>query len=218
MALPLLKKLRLKPGMKLLTISAPADFEKTTDAKNSEITTGSNLKNYDQVHWFVKTKKEVEAGLPKIKKLLKEDVICWIYYPKGTSKIQTDLTRDVGWESLLKEPGLKWLSLISFDDTWSAFSMRRETEKDQKQKASKEPRVIFDYIDPVKKTVRIPEDLQKALDSNKQVAAYFNQLAFSHRKEYVEWIVTAKREETRSKRVEGTIERLTRQWKNPRNL
>jgi uncharacterized protein YdeI (YjbR/CyaY-like superfamily) len=96
--------------------------------------------------------------------------------------------------------------------------MRRETESDQKQKANKVPRIIFDYIDPVKKTIRIPDDLQRALDGNKQVAAYFNQLAFSHRKEYVEWIVTAKRDETRNKRVEGTIERLTRQWKNPRNL
>ena len=208
MALPLPTKLRLKPGMKILTISAPADFDKTIEAKKSEIATGPNLKNYDQIHWFVKTQKEVEAGIPKIKKLLKEDVICWIYYPKGTSKMQTDLTRDLGWESLLKEPGLKWLTLISFDDTWSTFSMRREKDSDQKQKASKVPRVIFDYIDPVKKTVRIPEDLQKALDADKQVTAYFNQLAFSHRKEYVEWIVTAKREETRKKRVEGTIEKL----------
>ena len=218
MALPLLNKLRLKTGMKILTISAPADFEKTLDAKKSGIVIGPDLKDYDQVHWFVKTKKEVDAGAPKIKKLLKDDVICWIYYPKGTSKMQTDLTRDIGWESLLKEPGLKWLSLISFDDTWSTFSMRRENDSDQKQKAATEPRVIFDYIDPVKKTVKIPEDLQKALDGNKQVAAYFNQLAFSHRKEYVEWIVTAKKEETRSKRVEGTIEKLKQQWKNPRNL
>jgi hypothetical protein len=218
MALPLLNKLRLKPGMKILTISAPADFEKTIDAKKSEIAVGPNLKDYDQVHWFVKTKKEVEAGVTKIKKLLKDDVICWIYYPKGTSKMQTDLTRDIGWEPLLKEPGLKWLSLISFDDTWSTFSMRRENDSDQKQKAVEQPRVIFDYIDPVKKTVRIPEDLQKALDGNKPVAAYFNQLAFSHKKEYVEWIVTAKKDETRSKRVEGTIEKLTQKWKNPRNL
>jgi hypothetical protein len=215
MALPLLNKLRLKPGMNILTIGAPADFDKTIEAKKSEIVTGPGLKNYEQIHWFVKTQKEVEAGVPKIKKLLKEDVICWIYYPKGSSKMQTDLTRDVGWESLMKEPGLKWLSLISFDDTWSTFSLRRETGSDQKQKLTKEPRVIFEYIDPVKKTIKIPEDLQKALDGDKKVAAYFNQLAYSHRKEYVEWIVTAKRDETRKKRVEGTIEKLQQQWKNP---
>jgi hypothetical protein len=218
MALTLLNKLRLKPGMKILTMDAPADYDKIIEAKDSGIVTGSSLKSYDQVHWFVKTQKEVEAGLPKIKKLLKEDVICWIYYPKGTSKMQTDLTRDVGWDSLMKEPGLKWLSLISFNDTWSAFSLRRETDSDQKEKTNKEPRVIFEYIDSVKKTIRVPEDLQKALNADKKVADYFSQLAFSHRKEYVEWIVTAKKEETRKKRVDGTIERLRQQWKNPRNI
>jgi uncharacterized protein YdeI (YjbR/CyaY-like superfamily) len=34
----------------------------------------------------------------------------------------------------------------------------------------------------------------------------------------VEWIVTAKKEETRKARIEGTLERLGKQWKNPRNL
>jgi len=30
--------------------------------------------------------------------------------------------------------------------------------------------------------------------------------------------VTAKREETRKERVDGTIERLVKSWKNPRNI
>ena len=218
MALTLINKLRLKPGMKILTINAPADFDETIEAGDTGITTGSALKNYDQLHWFVKTQKDVESGLPEFKTRLKDDIICWIYYPKGTSKLQTDLTRDVGWDSLMKEPGLRWLSLISFNETWSAFSIRRETDSNQKDKPDKTARVIFEYIDAVKKTIRIPEDLQKALSEDKKVADYFSKLAFSHRKEYVEWIVTAKKDETRKKRVEGTIERLRQQWKNPRNL
>ncbi len=38
------------------------------------------------------------------------------------------------------------------------------------------------------------------------------------KKEYIEWIVTAKREETRIQRIDGTIERLVKGWKNPRNM
>ncbi|MBL7720925.1 MAG: YdeI/OmpD-associated family protein, partial [Chitinophagaceae bacterium] len=53
---------------------------------------------------------------------------------------------------------------------------------------------------------------------NKKEAAYFETLSFTNKKEYIEWIVTAKREETRAERVKGTIERLGKQWKNPRNL
>jgi uncharacterized protein YdeI (YjbR/CyaY-like superfamily) len=43
-------------------------------------------------------------------------------------------------------------------------------------------------------------------------------LPYSHRKEYVEWIVSAKRPETRAARVAGSIERLGKGWKNPRNM
>jgi uncharacterized protein YdeI (YjbR/CyaY-like superfamily) len=95
--------------------------------------------------------------------------------------------------------------------------MRLKNEKDAKKEAAPKKREIFDWIDSAKKIVRVPDDLQAALKKNKKVDAYFNSLAFSHRKEYVEWIVTAKREETRAERVKGTIERLAKQWKNPRN-
>ena len=47
----------------------------------------------------------------------------WISFPKGTSKLQTDLTRDKGWEPLAGSD-LMWLSLVSVDDTWSAFGLR----------------------------------------------------------------------------------------------
>ena len=47
----------------------------------------------------------------------------WISYPKGTSKMQTDLTRDKGWEPI-EGSDLMWLSLVSVDDTWSAFGLR----------------------------------------------------------------------------------------------
>ena len=47
----------------------------------------------------------------------------WISYPKGSSKCQTDLTRDKGWEPLANGD-LMWLSLVSVDDVWSAFGLR----------------------------------------------------------------------------------------------
>ncbi len=36
---------------------------------------------------------------------------------------QTDLTRDKGWEPI-EASNLMWLSLVSIDDVWSAFSLR----------------------------------------------------------------------------------------------
>jgi hypothetical protein len=37
--------------------------------------------------------------------------------------LQTDLTRDKGWEPL-EGSDLLWLSLVSIDATWSAFGLR----------------------------------------------------------------------------------------------
>jgi len=208
-------KLRLKPGLRLLTVNAPGDFSQSIDAASLNLTISRNAKAFDQIHWFVKTKKELEADLTKIINLLKEGVICWIYYPKGSSKIQTDLTRDTGWDLLLKQPNLKWLVLVSFDETWSAFSMRLKTAEDQQNEKATKVRPIFDYIDPVKKIIRIPDDLQKLLDKHKKEAEFFGSLSFSNKKEYVEWIVTAKKEETRKTRVEETIVKLAKKLKNP---
>jgi uncharacterized protein YdeI (YjbR/CyaY-like superfamily) len=118
----------------------------------------------------------------------------------------------------MRHKELQWISLISFDDTWSSFGMRLQNEAGQKKEATTAERVIFDYVDAATKTVRLPEDLEKALKKSKAAAAYFDTISFTNKKEYIEWVVTAKREETRSERVTGTIERLEKGWKNPRNL
>jgi uncharacterized protein YdeI (YjbR/CyaY-like superfamily) len=64
----------------------------------------------------------------------------------------------------------------------------------------------------------LPDDLSSVLKKNKKASAFFNTLSFTNKKEYIEWIVTAKREETRKERVNGTIDRLNKSWKNPRNI
>jgi uncharacterized protein YdeI (YjbR/CyaY-like superfamily) len=68
----------------------------------------------------------------------------------------------------------------------------------------------------------IPEDLAAALDQNKAAAKAFHRFSPSHRREYIEWIVEAKRAETRRKRVATTLEwpseGKSRNWKyeNPK--
>lgn len=57
------------------------------------------------------------------------------------------------------------------------------------------------------KTIVTPADFEKALKKAK-VLSYFNSLAFSHRKEYIQWIESAKKEETRTKRIQQALEKL----------
>jgi len=213
----LAQKLKIKEGYTLLTINAPADFQKALAPLPPGVKISTSAKEYNQVHWFVKNKAEMEKELNDVLKLVKDDVTCWIYYPKGTSKIQTDLTRDKGWDALLKHD-FQWLSLISFNDTWSAFAMRSKTDPDKKKEAKTKEREIFNYIDAEKKIITLPDDLANVLKKNKKANEFFQTLSFTNKKEYVEWIVTAKREETRKERIQGTIERLEKGWKNPRNM
>ena len=213
-------KLKIKPKYSLLTLNAPADFKKGLQGLPAGIKIADSGKEYDQVHWFVKSKAQLEKEMSKVMKLVKPDVTVWVYYPKGTSKVQTDLTRDKGWDCLLAESDkLTWISLISFDDTWSVFGFRAKTEADKKKAAKpKVEREIFNWVNPITKEVKLPDDLTTVLKKNKKLADYFHSLAFSHKKEYIEWIVTAKREETRMQRIKGTIERLSKGWKNPANI
>jgi hypothetical protein len=87
---------------------------------------------FDWIQLFVKTQKELDKQLPRVIKALKPESILWISFPKGTSKIQTDLTRDKGWDSL-KKADLKWVNLVSVNATWSAFALRPYREGEEKQ-------------------------------------------------------------------------------------
>ena len=63
----------------------------------------------------------------------------------------------------------------------------------------------------------MPEDLVAALNRDKAAKATFDAFPPSCRREYIEWIVEAKREETRAKRLAQTVEWLAegkrRNWK-----
>ena len=63
----------------------------------------------------------------------------------------------------------------------------------------------------------MPEDFASALAGNARANATFDGLAPSHRREYLEWITGAKREETRAKRIAQAVEWLAegkkRNWK-----
>ncbi|HLG15824.1 MAG TPA: YdeI/OmpD-associated family protein [Blastocatellia bacterium] len=68
-------------------------------------------------------------------------------------------------------------------------------------------------VDNEPRTVEVPVELKKALSKSKRARAYFESLSPSHRKAYVEFILEAKRPETRERRVKQTIERLEREAK-----
>lgn len=127
---PLAKKMKLKSGLKAAVINAPENYVDTLrhDTALSPTLNGK----FDWIQIFVRSKAELNALAPKAAKALKPESMLWISFPKGTSKIQTDLTRDKGWEGV-QELDLKWVNLVSVNETWSAFAMRPSKEGEKKQ-------------------------------------------------------------------------------------
>ena len=68
-----------------------------------------------------------------------------------------------------------------------------------------------------KKELVVPDYFTSALRKNKKALATFDNFTYSHKKEYLEWITEAKREETRTQRLETAVAWLAqgkpRNWK-----
>ena len=76
----------------------------------------------------------------------------------------------------------------------------------------KNPKVVN-----LKKELVIPEYLLEILNDNTKAEAVFNGFSYSNKKDYVDWIIEAKRDVTREKRIVQMLEWLeegkTRHWK-----
>jgi uncharacterized protein YdeI (YjbR/CyaY-like superfamily) len=68
-----------------------------------------------------------------------------------------------------------------------------------------------------KRDIDVPQDLVAALKKNAKARATFEAFSPSHRREYLEWITEAKREETRARRIAQAVEWMAegkrRNWK-----
>ncbi|MGD8505751.1 MAG: YdeI/OmpD-associated family protein [Candidatus Bathyarchaeota archaeon] len=66
---------------------------------------------------------------------------------------------------------------------------------------------------PVRKELVIPLYMKEALTKNKKALGNFNNLAKSYKRQYVGWITSAKREETRRRRLSEAIRLLEKNEK-----
>lgn len=70
-------------------------------------------------------------------------------------------------------------------------------------------------LDTAPREVEVPADLARALKKDRDARQRFDALAFTHRREYAQWVTEAKKPETRARRVEKTIEMLKAGTKHP---
>ncbi len=116
----IIKKFKFKDNG--IVINAPKSFE-TGFAKLGFKTSFDKKVKSKNTLIFINDKNEYVNFLEKQLKVIEPDSVLWFAYPKGTSKIKTDINRD-SIRVTGEEYGITTVTAISIDETWSALRFR----------------------------------------------------------------------------------------------
>lgn len=119
----LARKLGIKRGMTVLLRSAPPGFASLLSKMTDGIKLTASVDKVDCAIAFVRSKADVQAEVSAVLHALVEDGLLWFAYPKRSSSIKSDLSRDIGWEPLV-EGGFDSVAQIAIDETWTGFRFR----------------------------------------------------------------------------------------------
>ncbi|HET7085365.1 MAG TPA: hypothetical protein VFI23_11380 [Rhizomicrobium sp.] len=117
---PVAERLQVKGERRLAVIGASAMLEKTVGAKKAR----ADLAKADVILLFVPNRAKLDSQLPALLKKALPAAILWLAYPKLTSSLAGDLSRDV-IHKLAPGYGLDTVSQIAIDDDWSALRLKR---------------------------------------------------------------------------------------------
>ena len=118
---PLVKKLGIKPGFRLILLDAPEHYGQTLGELPENVTVADTLTgSFDFIQFFATRKETLVGRFPQLKQALTPAGTLWISWPKRVSKVETDLTeniiRDIGLDN-----GLVDVKVAAVDEVWSGL-------------------------------------------------------------------------------------------------
>jgi len=230
----LFEKLQVSTEKNILIQGLPSSIEKQfiklSYSKN--VTPLLKIKKIDFALVFAVNANQLNGILKDVLPSLRAEGKLWIAFPKSTSKIVSDLCRDSSWD-ILAQNSFETVEQIVLDHVWSALRFKKveqpvveetvieevmvveapvveKTTTRSEAKVGEDKRVGFD-----KKLIVAPAELEKMFTRHKKAREFFQNLSVTNQKEYVTWIEGAKREDTRNRRLEATVEKLLAGKKNP---
>lgn len=172
------------------------------------------------------------------RKWLKENhkttyAIWLIYYKKHTGKPRIPYDDAVeealcfGWiDSIVKriddEKFMQRFTPRKNKSSWSESNKKRVAKMIKQKRMTKagldkintaKANGQWNKVIEAKEDLEMPEEFSRLLSANKQPREFFNELSPSHKKQYIGWIASAKRNETRLKRAKEAITLLKKNKK-----
>ena len=127
---PLAQKLGIKAGQKVLTLNAPAKYSKLLAPLPEGVSFPKAAPGAGFVHLFISERKALESELKRLRKLIADNGVLWVSWPKKSSKVATDVTEDVIREVALPL-GFVDVKVCAVNETWSGLKLmvRRENRR-----------------------------------------------------------------------------------------
>jgi hypothetical protein len=118
---PLVKKLGIKPGFRLILLDAPENYGQTLGELPENVTVADTLTgSFDFIQFFTTRKETLVGKFPQLKQALIPAGTLWFSWPKRASKVDTDLTeniiRDIGLDNSLVD-----VKVAAVDEVWSGL-------------------------------------------------------------------------------------------------
>jgi hypothetical protein len=122
--IPIVRKLGLKPGMQALVLGAPSGYlDALSPLPDGVVVSKTVGGSYGFVQFFATKKAEIEKSKKKLLESADPGALVWISYPKKTSGVDSDLSREEVWAAM-EGTGWRPVSQIAIDGIWSALRFR----------------------------------------------------------------------------------------------
>ena len=120
---PLLKKLRLPAGGRAAFVNAPPGYVESLGLPAGVAITDTVDARCDFAQIFVRDSGELAVVIDGVLGQVRPDCVLWFCYPKQSSGVPSDLTRDEGWAAL-SAAGWRGIASVAIDAVWSGVRFR----------------------------------------------------------------------------------------------
>ena len=118
------EKLLIKENYTVTLINEPDNYRADLGKLPENVTVlNEAFEPVDLLQVFLTTEVELKTELADLKSCLKPGALLWLTYPKGTSRMKTDINRD-SIREYAEQNGFKAVAMISVDEIWSALRLR----------------------------------------------------------------------------------------------